>query len=196
MSMKKRNLKLYLFYNAFYTLFFKCTIFPWSILAINIEIQWYFCSFDWGDKYLPYYWPKQLSVLSILHFLYFLPLHVKPKASIYSSSLSHITATRRKCNKKYFCDTVLYTNITWQVNFASLSLTLLGFKGNKKYTPITNQKQIKSNIFIQYTAIENLAYYRIQPTSVIILTSRPSIKFLWRKYNYFHFKDIWPSTGL
>lgn len=74
-------------------------------------MQQYFCSFNRGDKYLPYYWPKQLSVLSILHFLYFLPLHVKPKASIYSSSLSHITATMKKCNKKYFCDTVLYVNV-------------------------------------------------------------------------------------
>lgn len=84
-----------------------------NIPNTSVTLFFYQCNtaaFNRGDKYLPYYWPKQLNVLSILHFLYFLPLHVKPKASIYSSSLAHTTATTKKRNKKYSCDTVQSVN--------------------------------------------------------------------------------------
>lgn len=104
-------------------------------LSNNSVMQRCFCSFKKGGKHLPCYWPKQLSVLSILHFLCFLPLRVKRKASIYSSSLSHIAVATKKSIKKYFCDTVLHANKGSGLLFPYLLLCLNLMAGRNTHQP-------------------------------------------------------------
>lgn len=147
-----------------------------------------FCSFKRGGKHLPCYWPKQLSVLSILHSLCFLPLHVKRKASIYSSSLSHTAVTTKKSIKKYFCDTVLHANKGSGLLFPYLLLCLNLMARRNTHLP---WKRMYSDVFMKYINNENLIYHRNQVTFVAILISSPPIKLLPKngKYHYFYFKD-------